>query len=166
MLIILYLSAIVLANLSVAQFGAGVTIINAFLFIGLDLTTRDYLHDKWQGQNLWRNMALLIATGSALSALLNINALPIAIASFIAFSGAGIADAIMYHLLGDKTRLIRINGSNVASAGIDSFLFPAIAFGFPLLIPIMLGQWIAKVGGGFVWSFVIDRVQLYNTPTR
>lgn len=35
-LIALYLAAIVLANLSVAYFGPAVSIVNSFLFIGLD----------------------------------------------------------------------------------------------------------------------------------
>jgi uncharacterized PurR-regulated membrane protein YhhQ (DUF165 family) len=162
-LIVLYLGAIVLANLALAHFGIIADIPISFLFIGLDLTTRDYLHQRWENKNLWRNMALLIATGSIISALLNINALPIAIASFVAFSGAGIADTIMYHYLGDKERIVRINGSNVISAGVDSFLFPALAFGFPLLLPIMIGEWIAKVGGGFIWSLVFDKFREYTT---
>ena len=58
-LIIVYLSAIVLANLSVAAFGPEMSIVNAFLFIGLDLSTRDALHERWQGRNLWRRMLLL-----------------------------------------------------------------------------------------------------------
>lgn len=155
-LIALYLIAIVLANLSVAQFGAEVTIINAFLFIGLDLTTRDKLHDQWSS-NLWRNMLILIATGSVLSALFNYQASQIALASFLAFAFAGIADTIIYQLLGDKSKLIRVNGSNIVSAGVDSFVFPAIAFGFPLLVPIMIGQWVAKTLGGFLWSLILNR---------
>ena len=43
----LYLAAIVLANLSVAHFGPASTPYNAFLFIGLNLATRDRLHDLW-----------------------------------------------------------------------------------------------------------------------
>lgn len=151
-LITLYLVAIVAANLLVAQFGVAVVIFNAFVFIGLDLTTRDALHEHWQGKHLWRNMLLLIGTGSALSALLNWNAAPIAFASFVAFACAGIADAMTYQLLGDKSKLLKMNGSNVIAAGVDSILFPALAFGFPLLIPVMLGQFAAKVFGGFVWS--------------
>lgn len=87
-LITLYLVAIVAANLLVAKFGVAVVVINAFVFIGLDLTTRDVLHEYWQHKHLWRNMALLIATGSLLSALLNWQATPIAVASFIAFAAA------------------------------------------------------------------------------
>jgi hypothetical protein len=51
-MIILYLAAIVAANLSVAHFGPSVAVLNAFLFIGLDLTTRDALHERWRGRNL------------------------------------------------------------------------------------------------------------------
>ena len=43
-LIILYLSAIVAANLLAARYGPWATVLWAFLFIGLDLTTRDRLH--------------------------------------------------------------------------------------------------------------------------
>lgn len=65
-LIGLYLTAIVAANLLVAKFGVTVVILNAFVFIALDLTTRDVLHEQWHGRNLWAKMAALIATGSAL----------------------------------------------------------------------------------------------------
>lgn len=158
LLIGLYLGAIVLANLSVAQFGAGVTILNAFLFIGLDLTTRDMLHERWHA-HLWRNMALLILSGSALSALLNWQSLPIAIASCGAFAAAGIADTLVYAALGDRAKLVKINGSNLISAGVDSLVFPLLAFGFPLLWGIVIGQWVAKVLGGFVWSWVLIKYQ-------
>jgi hypothetical protein len=59
-LIALYLAAIVAANLSVAYFGPASTIVNAFLFIGLDLTARDRLHDAWHGRGLAWKMTLLI----------------------------------------------------------------------------------------------------------
>src|SRR5690606_27356145 len=133
MLIILYLAAVVLANLSVAHFGPSVAVLNAFLFIGLDLTARDSLHEHWQGHNLWLKMLALIAGGSLLSAALNWNAAPIALASFIAFAGAGVADTLAYTWLGQRARLWRMNGSNIAGAAVDSVLFPALAFGFPLL---------------------------------
>ena len=66
----------------------------------------------------------------------------------------GAGDAITYHLLGDKARLLRVNGSNVIAALIDSLVFPTLAFG-GLLPWIVLGQFAAKVGGGFVWSLVL-----------
>jgi hypothetical protein len=156
-MIILYLLAIVIANLLVAQFGPSVTIINAFLFIALDLTTRDYLHDRWQGRHLWLKMLALIGSGSLLSYALNANTGPIALASFVAFAGAGAADTLMYWLLGGRAKLVRINGSNVVSATVDSLIFPILAFGFPILWWIVLGQFAAKVLGGFVWSLVLTR---------
>jgi uncharacterized PurR-regulated membrane protein YhhQ (DUF165 family) len=156
-LIGLYLLAIVSANLLIAQFGAQIAILNAFLFIGLDLTARDSLHEQWQSKHLWRNMALLIGAGSVLSAFLNWNALPIAVASFVAFAGAGVADTLVYSLLGERSRLVRMNGSNLVSAAVDSLVFPALAFGFPLLWGIVIGQFAAKVVGGAVWSMVLTR---------
>ena len=152
----LYLVAIVAANLLVAQFGPGIAVVNAFLFIGLDLTARDHLHEVWRGRGLVWKMALLIGAGSALSWLLNRDAGQIALASFVAFACAGVADAVVYHLLGDRARMLKINGSNVVSAGVDSVIFPALAFGFPLLWGVMLGQFAAKVGGGFVWSLILS----------
>jgi hypothetical protein len=151
----LYLVAIVAANLLVAAYGPDVAVINAFLFIGLDITARDALHEAWKNEGLWWKMLLLIGTGSILSALLNANAARFALASFLAFAGAGIADTIVYHLLRDRARLLKINGSNVVSAAVDSVLFPALAFGFPLRVDIMIGQFVAKVLGGFIWSIIL-----------
>ena len=151
--VILYLVAIVLANLSVAAFGASVTILNAFLFIGLDLTARDQLHEAWRGNNLLLKMAALIAAGSLLSWVLNRDAGPIALASFVAFASAATVDTIVYQLLGGLPRWLRINGSNVPSAAVDSLVFPTLAFG-GFLWGITLGQFAAKVLGGFLWSLL------------
>ena len=160
---LMYISAIVAANLMVAKFGAGVTIINAFLFIGLDLVARDALHEKWDGRNLWRNMALLIAVGSVVSWGLNRDAGQIALASFLAFAAAGTVDTIAYHLLKGKPRLLRMNGSNAPAAAVDSIIFPLLAFGWPPLLGIMAGQFLAKVFGGAVWSIIINRLTITGT---
>lgn len=150
----LYLVAIVAANLSVAAFGPSVTVVNAFLFIGLDLTLRDRLHDAWEGRGLVIRMALLIAAGGAISYLLNRDAGPIALASTVAFAVAAALDGTVYGLLGDRGRLLRINGSNVVGAAADSLIFPTLAFG-SLIPAIVIGQFVAKVAGGFVWSVVL-----------
>ena len=151
--VILYLVAIVLANLTVAAFGPQMAIVNAFLFIGLDLTARDQLHDTWRGNHLLIKMTALIAAGSILSYMLNRDAAQIALASFVAFAAASIMDAVIYQLLGKYPRWLRINGSNIPSAAVDSMIFPTIAFG-GFLWPIVLGQFLAKTLGGFVWSLV------------
>lgn len=157
-LVAVHLVAIVLANLSVAAYGPSVAIVNAFLFIGLDLVTRDKLHEAWQGRGLWVRMACLIFTGSALSYALNKDAGPIAIASFVAFMGASLADLLVYHVLRARGWMERSNGSNLAGAAVDSVLFPLLAFG-GLPLGIMAGQFVAKVLGGLVWSWLLRGTQ-------
>lgn len=130
--------------------------INAFLFIGLDLTSRDKLHDTWRGRGLWWKMALLIACGSALSWVLNRDAGQIALASFVAFMCAGAIDAITYHVLRDRAWMIRVNGSNTLSAAVDSIVFPTLAFGAFMPI-VVVGQFSAKVLGGFAWALILRR---------
>jgi queuosine precursor transporter len=153
-LVALYLAAIVAANLTVAAFGPSLAIVNAFLFIGLDMTARDSLHQAWEKRHLWLKMAALIAAGSVLSWLLNRNAGSIALASFAAFAASGVADAITFYLLRGRAWWVKVNGSNVVSAAVDSLIFPTMAFG-ALLPMIVLGQFVAKVAGGAVWSVVL-----------
>lgn len=157
MLIALYLVAIVAANLSVAYFGPASTIVNAFLFIGLDITTRDMLHERWEHKDLWLKMGGLIAAGSALSWVLNRNAGPIAIASLVAFAASGLVDTIVYHLLRERSKFFKVNGSNMVSAAVDSIVFPTVAFG--AFMPwIAAGQFVAKVAGGFLWALLLNRL--------
>jgi len=84
--VFIYLLAVVLANMIILWFGPQAAIITAFLFIGLDLTLRDKLHDQWQGKHLWLKMLALICGGSAISIALNWDALPIALASAVSAS--------------------------------------------------------------------------------
>jgi len=157
--IALYLVAIVAANQSVTVFGASAAIINAFLLISLDLTSRDALHDQWRGRWLWPKMLALIAGGSVLSYALNAAAGRIALASFVAFLSAGLIDALTYAMLGERSRLVRMNGSNLFSAAVDSVVFPLIAF--PVFSWwIVLGLFGAKVLGGVAWSLVLSRPRL------
>ena len=153
-IVAMYLAAIVAANLSVAMFGPSVTIVNAFLLIGFDLTARDRLHEAWEGRSLPVRMALLIATGGAMSYLLNAGAGQIAVASTVAFTVAAALDAVVYSLLGERGRMLRINGSNVVGAAADSLIFPTLAFG-SLMPAIVIGQFVAKVAGGFLWSLIL-----------
>ena len=156
--VLLYLAAAVLANLIIAAFGPSMAIVVGFLFVGLDLTSRDKLHEAWGGKWLWPKMFTLIAAGSFLSWLLNKNAGTIAVASLAAFAAAGILDAVVYQFLHKKAWMIKVNGSNLFSAAADSLIFPTIAFGgfMPLVV---LGQFAAKVVGGFVWAWIINAVR-------
>lgn len=155
MYVVLYLSAIVLANLSVVHLGPSSTPFNAFLFIGLNLATRDRLHDLW-GRRVARNMFVLIVAGAAISYALNAGAGRIALASVAAFALSESLDAAVYHLRRHKPYLIRSNTSNLFGAAADSIIFPVLAFGgFPWVI--ILAQFLAKVAGGFVWSVILQR---------
>lgn len=87
---------------------------------------------------------------------LNRNAGSIALASFVAFAAAGVVDALVYQWLRRQPRNLKINGSNIASAAVDSLVFPYLAFGGWLWL-IVVGQFAAKVGGGFVWSLILQK---------
>jgi len=147
--IVVYASAMTAANLSVAAFGPAISPFNAFLFIGLDLVLRDWLHVRLK---LWQ-MGVLIASTGLLTYFLNPATGKIAIASATAFTVAAIVDwAVFSRLKGSWIK--RANGSNIAGAAIDSIIFPTLAFG--VLMPhIVLLQFAAKVFGGFLWSMII-----------
>lgn len=154
MIVLLYLAAIVAANLIVTAFGPAVSVLTAFAFIGLNLSARDRLHREWQGSGLRWKMVALIAGGSLLSWLLNKDAAQIAVASSVAFAASEGVDAFIYHVLRDRGWLARANGSNGVSAAVDSFLFPALAFG-GFLPMIVAGQYAAKVFGGAIWAWLL-----------
>lgn len=151
--VVLYLIAIVSANFIVSRLGPGVSIITGGVLIGFIIYARDRLHERWFAANLRRNMFLLIAAGSLLS--VPFNAGRIALASFLAFALSESTDTVVYHRLFEHMPIIKINGSNLFSALVDSIAFPAFAFGFPLLWGVMAGQFAMKVLGGFVWSVII-----------
>ena len=152
----IYIAALVAANLLVAWLGVWFSLVNAFVLIGLDLSLRDKLHDLWEGDKLPIKMGGLIATASIVSYAINPATGMIAFASLAAFSLSMVADAFAYQYLKGKNWLIRANGSNVAGSAVDSVVFPTIAFG-GLMLEIVAFQFVAKVGGGYVWSKVLEK---------
>lgn len=153
----IFVAAIAIANLLVAYFGPWFSPINAFVLIGLDLSLRDWLHDKWRSQ-LWK-MGVLIASAGIVSYLLNPAAGRIAVASTAAFTIAATVDALIYHRLIDAKWLVRSNGSNIGGAAADSVVFPLVAFGwFPGLPAVIALQFAAKTFGGAVWSVIIGKL--------
>lgn len=147
----IYALAMTGANLSVAALGPAVTPINAFLLIGLDLALRDLLHTRLTQIQ----MAGLIAGTGCVTYLLNPAAGMIAVASASAFTAAAIVDwAVFSRVSGSWFK--RSNASNVAGAAVDSLVFPTIAFG-ALMPQIVLMQFVAKVAGGAVWAYIINR---------
>lgn len=152
----IYIAALVAANLLVAWLGVWFSLVNAFVLIGLDLSLRDKLHDLWEGDKLPMKMGGLIATASIVSYAINPATGMIAFASLAAFSLSMVADAFAYQYLKGKNWLIRANGSNIAGSAVDSVVFPTIAFG-GLMLEIVALQFIAKVGGGFIWAKVLEK---------
>ena len=146
-----YAVAMIAANLLVATFGPSISPINAFLLIGLDLTLRDWLHVRLK---TWQMGGLIVGTG-ALTYLLNPAAGMIAVASAVSFLVAALVDwAVFVKTTGSWIK--RANISNSAGAAVDSLLFPTIAFG-ALMPEIVALQFSAKIAGGAVWSFLLEK---------
>lgn len=149
--LIAYAVAMVAANLLVATFGPSISPINAFLLIGLDLTLRDWIHVRLK---TWQMGGLIVGTG-ALTYLLNPAAGMIAVASAVSFLVAALVDwAVFVKTTGSWIK--RANISNTAGAAVDSLLFPTIAFGV-LMPEIVAFQFLAKIAGGAVWSFLLEK---------
>tara|TARA_R100000458_G_C8270507_1_gene245269 strand:- start:468 stop:989 length:522 start_codon:yes stop_codon:yes gene_type:complete len=153
----IYLIAIVTANLTILAFGPWISPFNAFLLIALDLVIRDRLHDMWNHDRLVIKMGGLILSGSLLTVIINYDAMHIALASASAFFIAGVVDGLIYHALRKHPFLVRSNGSNIGGSLADSIVFPAMAFGFPLMWGVVALQFAAKVFGGAFWSYLLER---------
>lgn len=155
-----YAFAMTLANLSIYQFGPWISPINSFLFIGLDLALRDWLHIKVDK----KTMVYLIAVSGLLTYFLNPSASNFAIASAISFSLAALVDFAVFDRV-KKSMIFRANASNVAGAAVDSLVFPTLAFG--VLMPhIVALQFVAKVFGGFLWSYLLFSKKVLDKSTK
>jgi uncharacterized PurR-regulated membrane protein YhhQ (DUF165 family) len=149
-LILIYIAAMVTANLLVWWLGPGFSPVNAFVLIGLDLTLRDVMHErmsKWQ-------MLGVVLVGGLITWACNPSAAQIAIASATAFTLSACADWAAYITLRSKPWMVRSNGSNVVGAAVDSIVFPTLAFGsfMPAIVAL---QFAAKVAGGGLWSLLL-----------
>ena len=148
--VLVYLGAIVGANLFAATFGPSAVPIVTFTLIGLDLSLRDFLQltlKKW-------SMFAMIFIGGAISYILVPEAGIIAIASGTAFTSAALVDWTVFALLKGKW-IMRANLSNLAGAMVDSSVFITIAFG--AFMPKEIGlSVISKVAGGFFWSYILS----------
>lgn len=152
-LVAAYIAAMVVANLLVWWLGPWFSPVNAFLLIGLDLTLRDVMHERF---TRWQLAGVIIA-GGVLTWMLNPSAAHIAIASAASFLLAATADSLAYTALKSRPWLVRANGSNVVGAAVDSVIFPTLAFGV-LLPHIIALQFVAKICGGALWSLALRPV--------
>ena len=149
-----YIAAIVAANVTIAIFGPVATPIVAFLMIGATLTLRDKIHDRLGP----RVMLYLVPAGTAISFAFSHDVMRIALAGAVAFGVSEAVDTIVYHVRRHSDWMERVLTSNVASAAVDSIVFPVLAFGgFPIWI--ILAQFIAKNVGGAMWACIIWRTK-------
>ena len=155
-LVALYLGAIVLANVTFGIWEMASEPWNSMLLIGLDLTTRDRLHEAWGRRGLAWKMGALILAGSALSAVLGAifaeGVVRVAIASAAAFGSAALVDTAVFGLL--RRRWVRVNSSNAVAGLVDSVVFPTVAFGE---LDWALAAYFAAVKfiGGAIWWLVL-----------
>jgi hypothetical protein len=166
---LLYLAAVVAANLTIAFIGPAAVPLVSFFLVGFIITTRDVVHERWYvgespALNLFARMGGLILAGGTLTVLLNVGALPIAIASVAAFVFSELANALVYHPMWKREVpfLKRVNIGNVVNAALDSVIFVSIAFGFtPEIIAMQIA---AKVLGGAVWSVAYAALKRRQQP--
>ena len=156
--LIAYAVAMTAANLLVATFGPSISPINSFLFIGFDLALRDWLHVRLK---FWQMGGLIAGTG-LLTYALNPSAGMIAIASASSFALAALVDWVVFTKV-KGTWFKRSNTSNIAGAAVDSIAFPTIAFG-ALMPEIVVMQFVAKVAGGAIWSYLLNKNAISETP--
>lgn len=150
LIVAVYIAAMVTANLLVWWLGPWWSPFNSFLLIGLDLTLRDVMHERF---TRWQ-LAGVICAGGLITWAVNPGAAHIALASSVAFIMAAAADWAAYSALRSRPWFVRANGSNVVGAAVDSVIFPTLAFG-ALLPHIIALQFAAKVGGGAIWSVLV-----------
>lgn len=164
MLVVVYLAAIIAANLIIGLVGPAAVIPVGLALIGLDLVARDKLHDRLAARGrraLVAGMGALIAAGGAISygIALATGDGPlvgrIALASCAAFTLATVIDAVVYHRLAQARPFVRSSVSNVPAAAADSYLFLALAFPGPAPLLLVAGQFAAKAIGGLAWAAVL-----------
>lgn len=161
--VVVFLGAVVAANLITTHYaGIGhpeVSVYTAFGLIGLDMVTRDVLHDWWTGARRWILLGALIAAGSLLSYIANPDSATIAKASCAAFAAAFIVDSLVYEAARGREWMTRCNVSNIAAAAVDSVVFVWIAFP-QFVFALAFGQFTAKVAGGVLFALALNQTRL------
>jgi len=153
----LYIGAIVAANWLVTRYGQAALPWTAFCLIPFDLIIRDLFQDRWQNLSglRWR-MGLLILAGAIVSLATMTGSLRVNLASLVAFTVAGVCDALTYQRMIRYGRIFRINGATILAAVTDSIVFAFIAFDHASWRLAAL-QSATKIAGGFVWSLLMYR---------
>lgn len=152
--ILIYVAAVVLANLLVLWFGKYGLLLSSSLLIPFDFVMRCYFHERWKGATLILKLGVLILSAAVATYIINRESLPIALGSVSGFIVANIIAGMVYQSLIDKPPLYKVNGSDLVAIAVDSVVFQAVAFG--VFDPwIMFGQTAIKFLGGLLWYWIL-----------
>lgn len=150
-MVFLYVSLFIVANLLVASFGPWITPFNALFIISADMVIRDRI--QFNNGFFWSVSSCFVAGLSTV--IINPDAGMIAIASMSSVIMAGVGSAIIFKF---KSGCFyrKAFPANVAAAAIDSVAFPIIAFGH-LMIDVTIVQFLAKTIGAIIILLIMRR---------
>lgn len=162
LIVFLYLTSIICANLLVKYLGAYGLWFSSFFLIPFDFVTRCLLHEKWKGLKLILRLFVITTIACALTYALNTDAKLIAIASITGFTSAQIAAGIFYQFNKDKSWFFKVNVSDLLAIIADSIVFQLVAFGHTDSL-VTLGQIAIKFTGGLLWYYILfKKIKLQN----
>lgn len=153
----LYFVALIASNLIVQALGPTGIWIASFFLIPFDFVCRCIFHETWKGWKLIRNLLLLTIASSAVTILLNHDAIRIAIASVCAIVGVQVVAGGAYQLFKKESYFIKVNLSDLVAVIVDSIVFQLIAFSV-FDWHITAGQIVIKFAGGLLWYFILFRI--------
>lgn len=160
-LIILYLAALIAANLIVKHFGAYGLWFSSVILIPFDFVCRCIFHENWKGIKLVKNLILLTLASGLITVLLNYDALNIALASFAGIAAVQIGAGLFYQRFKNKSLFFKVNLSDLVAIVIDSIVFQYVAFQI-IDFEVTGGQILIKFIGGLFWFFIIFKVLKFN----
>ena len=159
-MVVAFIFAMVVANLTIAIWGPWVSPINAFFLVGISMVSRDVVHGDWIGAYGKRGALVrtlgMVAVAGVVAYALNPAAGRIALASALALVLSAAIETLVFHRISNRPWLVRSNGSSAPGAAIDTVVFTYVAFGISVESTlVLLAQWATKAVGGLVWSLAL-----------
>lgn len=145
LLVAVYILAVAATTAISGALGPLASVLDSLPGIGLVIVIRGLLQDHWK-VHTWFWMGVLILMGTLASLSVNATHPRVALASGTAFVFANITAGLLY----PRNRRLSI----VAFAVVDSFIFPALAFG-TFMWWVVGGQIVAKIAGAIIWSLIL-----------
>lgn len=147
-----FVALYLIANILAFVFGAWITPLNALVLIGADMVLRDRLQYEY---GMVYSLACCGLAG-VVTVLMSPAAGMIAAASVVSVVLAGFASAMTFRVKAGNF-FDKAVPANIASAGIDSLIFPAIAFG-SIMLDVSFAQFLAKVVGAAFILYLYKRI--------